>query len=99
MVHEGLVYLRERKRLNVEAIGLLPIQSDNFLPGSLFYSFYSAIVDALREDDLLPTATGGYVNASEAMIARADEIRTLFSGRQLKELWHRNRLGRVCKLL
>ena len=79
---EALHSLRAQKLLNVDAFRSLPLDRAKF-EGSMFAPLFAVVREALKTEVLLPAAGGGYTSAGIAKLARTQELRELFSPRQL----------------
>ncbi|MBF2761597.1 MAG: hypothetical protein ISN28_15460 [Ectothiorhodospiraceae bacterium AqS1] len=87
LVIESLRHLKSMKLLSVTVLEGMPIIEKNFTPDSMFRIMHDDVAKALMENEFLPTDTGGYTNATNAMIGRGDHIRSLLSSNQLTELF------------
>lgn len=79
-------WLRDRGLLDVQSLRCLPLERSEFPDGSMFAPLFEAVRTQMAVSRLLPSASGGYVAASNARIARTQELRALFSPAQLGAL-------------
>lgn len=84
---DALRSLRDQGLLDVRALHSLPLDGAKFAEGSMFAPLFSAVREALRTEPLLPAHEGTHVPAEAAMLARTQELRDLFSARQLAGLF------------
>lgn len=81
---EALRWLRDHDMLNTVALASLPLDPTRFGEGSMFRPLFQATKQALKSEPLLPRFGGGYVPATNAKLARTQ---------QLRQLLHRSQLG------
>ena len=81
---KALRWLRDHDMLNTAALGSLPLDRTRFCEGSMFRPLFQAAKKALKSEPLLPRFGGGYVPATNAKLARTQ---------QLRQLLHRSQLG------
>jgi hypothetical protein len=86
VLREALRWLRDNGLLDIGALRCLPLARSKFPEGAMFAPVFQAVRKALAEEPLLPRHGGGYVAASEARLARTQELRDLFSPTQLTVL-------------
>ncbi len=84
---EALSVIRDKGLLSVEFLELLPIRSNDFSEGNLFYPIYKVVREALKYDKLLPTAHKSYIDGNHAKLARSKELISLFSSEQISKLF------------
>lgn len=84
---EALGWLRDHDLLDTAALRCLPLDRARFGEGSMFAPLFEATRDALAAEPLLPRFDGGHVSASNARLARTQELRELFDPRQLASLF------------
>lgn len=82
----ALRWLRDHEVLDAAALCCLPIDRSRLGEGARFSPLFEATRDALRAEALLPRFGTGHVPAGAARLARTQELRTLFDGRQLARL-------------
>jgi hypothetical protein len=87
LVVESLQYLKEMNLLSVSLLETLPIRKDDFPENSMFYPIYNAVLDALRNEDLLPADDGTFVSGKNAKLARGTNLKTLLNYNQLSQLF------------
>lgn len=78
--------LKAQGLLDVAALQTLPIDRSSFPEGSMFAPLFEAVTHALATEPLLPRAEGGWATASNARLARTQELRELFDAKQLAAL-------------
>lgn len=86
LVERALSKFTEFGLMSVELLETLPIDSTKFVLGSRFFGLYHTVLEAFRKQRMLPTYNGGYALASEARLARGQDLRELFSSEQLSLL-------------
>jgi len=84
---DSLRALREMNLLNAEALRALPLDRTKFSDDAMFSPLFEAVREALRTRDLLPRYGGGFVAASQAKLARSQELRELVGLDQLASLF------------
>lgn len=63
------------------------ISSPSLPPHSRFAPLFDATKEAFESESLLPRLGEGYISAEQALIGRGEELRELFSSKQLSELF------------
>lgn len=84
---EAVRWLRDNGMLDASALRCLPTDRAKFPEGAMFTPLFEAVREAFLEEALLPRFDGGHVTAAQARLARTQELRELFSARQLEELF------------
>jgi hypothetical protein len=84
---EAMRWMRDQSMLNISALRCLPLDHEKFPIGSMFAPLFEAVRDALICEPLLPTFDGRHVPASQAKLARTQELRDLFSPEQVAMLF------------
>lgn len=84
---EAVRWLRDDGMLDASALRCLPTDRSKFPEGAMFTPLFGAVRDAFLEEALLPRFDGGHVTAARARLARTQELRELFSARQLEKLF------------
>ena len=84
---EAMRWLRDEAMLDVSALRCLPLDREKFPQGSRFAPMFDAVRQAFREEALLPAYDNGYASASQAKLARTQELRDLFSPEQVAALF------------
>lgn len=87
---ESLHALRDLGLLDTEALRVLPLDEARFSDGQMFAPVFEAVRTALRSERLLPSADGDHVAASRARLARTQELRELFTPRQIADIFGEN---------
>jgi hypothetical protein len=87
VIVDALRWLRDAGKLTAAALQCLPIRSDAYVDeiGTLFAPIYQTVLEAIRNEPLLPTTDGGFVSAEGAVIGSRD-LRALISRDQLTEI-------------
>lgn len=85
LVVDVLRYLRARSWLNVSVLHAMPLNSEDF-DDTLFEPIYACVLEAIRDEDLLPTHEGGYVSGQNARLASSANLRELLNEEQLGDL-------------
>ena len=93
---DALHWLKKRKKLNKDVLECLPIEGEFFpeklvyLPGPSnrdFAPVAERLVQAFKEDDLLPTSSGGFCTAPIARYPHEQGLVKIFKPRQLEDLY------------
>lgn len=87
---EAMRWLRDQSMLDTSALRCLPLDREKFPDGSMFAPLFGAVRKALIEEPLLPQFDGGYVVASQAKLARTQDLRELFTPGQVAQLFGGN---------
>lgn len=96
LVVEALRWLRDHDLLDATALQCLPLDRDKFPDGSMFAPLFAATKEALTSQPFLPRHRRGYVSAECARLARTEDLRSLFSAKQLGALQGHG--GSICWL-
>lgn len=80
-----LIELRDDEILNVGAVEVLPIREEDFPAEFMFRPLFDAVAEAFQTDALLPGHSGGYLQASEAKLARGTDLLDIVSDTQLSQ--------------
>lgn len=84
---EALRWMRDKAMLDISVLRCLPLDREKFPKDSRFAPFFDAVRQAFQVDALLPAFDSKYVAASQAKLARTQELRELFSPEQLAALF------------
>lgn len=84
---EAVRWMRDKAMLDTFALRCLPLSREKFPQGAMFAPFFDTIRDALSNEPLLPRFGGGFVPASQAKLARTQDLRELFSADQVEVLF------------
>lgn len=84
---EAMRWMRDEAMLDVAALRCLPLDRAKFPKESRFVPMFDAVRQAFQDEDLLPTFDGGHVTAHHAKLARTQELRELFSPKQVAALF------------
>lgn len=87
LLADSLQWLRDARRLNVEALRSLPIDRTKFDANNMFAPLYDLTKRTLLTTPLLPTSDDTYTPAANARIARTAPLRTLLTPNQLTRLF------------
>lgn len=80
---EALDWLRDHDLLDAATLRCVPLDSTKFDEANMFAPMFSATKEALLSRPLLPAFTRGHVPGASALLARSEELRSLFSPTQL----------------
>jgi hypothetical protein len=87
LMRSTLLDLRDKKRITVNLLELLPINCADFPPDSMFFPIFQAVRDTLRQERLLPAdSSRRYLTAQDARLAADEQLPKIFEQRQLREL-------------
>ncbi len=81
-----LPLLKKNGLLSISLLETLPINSEDFPSGSIFRPFYDAVLECLKEEELLPCDDGTWVGANHAKLARGKASIELLQHKDLKKL-------------
>jgi hypothetical protein len=84
---EAVRWMRDRGLLDFAALRCLPTNREKFPETAMFSPLFEALRRAFLTDALLPRHGGGYMTASQAMLARTQDLRALFEPPQLERVW------------
>jgi hypothetical protein len=87
LVVDVLRELRADGLLTVEVLTALPLDTTRFGPGSMFRPLFDAVREALRAEELVPVAGGGYGSAGDLKLARGPELPELVGAEELGTLY------------
>ena len=89
---ELLPLLKEKQLLGVNFLEALANRLNNLVDDedSLFYSIFTGVCKALKNEVLLPTSDGEFVSARNAALTRSDAVRNLITPAQLRILLRSN---------
>ncbi|WP_416193642.1 sacsin N-terminal ATP-binding-like domain-containing protein [Nitrobacter sp. TKz-YC01] len=87
LLGEAMRWLRDETMLDVSVLRCLPFDNEKFSEGSRFRPMFEAVRQLLQHEPLLPASDGGYVSASQAKLARTQDIRELLQSEQVKALF------------
>jgi hypothetical protein len=87
LVVEAMRWLRDKTMLDISALRCLPLEREKFPEGSMFAPVFEAVKQGFTKEALLPRFDGGYVSASQAKLARTQDLRELFSPTQVGMLF------------
>ena len=82
-----LIRLRDMGRLDVGVLQAMPLHSVHFGEQSMFAELFQKTKTALNEQSLLPRFGGDYTSAQQAKLASTEELRNLFDGSTLADLF------------
>ena len=84
---EALRWLRDQDLLDTTTLECLPIDAPGGSEGERFGPLYERTRAALASEPLLPRFGGGFSSASDAKLARTQELRELFAPSQLASIY------------
>ncbi len=84
---EAMRWMRDNAMLDTSALRCLPLGREKFPEEAMFAPIFEAVRQALLNEPLLPRFDGGFVAASQAKLARTQELRELFSPEQIEMLF------------
>ena len=87
LLGEALCWLRDNNLLDAEGLRCLPLDPEKFGESSMFPPLYDATKSALSSECLLPRFDTGHVAAAHALLGRTQEMRELFTPKQLAVLY------------
>lgn len=84
---EALRWMRDNEMLDTSALRCLPLDREKFPDGAMFAPIFGTVRQALLDEPLLPRFDAGFVAASQAKLARTQDLRELFSPEQIELLF------------
>ena len=90
LVEDVLPAFKKMGLLTVDFLEVLPIRTSDFPNGSMFRPIYDKVRETFCEKELLPTANGEYILATNAILGRGKELVELLSSTQLSLLFKHN---------
>ncbi len=87
VLRDALHWLRDNGLLDVGGMRCLPLERAKFPESNMFAAIFEKVRTSLSEEPLLPRHGGGHVTATNARLARTQELRDLLSSGQLKALY------------
>ncbi len=90
---EALGQLKEMGLLSVSLLETLPIRTDDFPEGNMFYPIFSRVSKAFMNKALLPANDGTFVTARNAKIAGSERLIDLLNSDQLCLLFQTTSVG------
>jgi hypothetical protein len=84
---DAMCWMRDNAMLETSALRCLPLSRDKFPVGAMFAPIFETVRQALLNEPLLPRFDGGFVPASQAKLARTQELRELFGPDQIEVLF------------
>lgn len=84
---EVVRWMRDNAMLDTSALRCLPLSREKFPEGAMFAPIFESVRQALLNEPLLPRFDGGFVPATQAKLARTQELRELFSPEQVEVLF------------
>lgn len=83
----AMIWLRDNKRLDTNALRCLPLDRARFPEGGMFTPMFEAVLQAFQNEAFLPNDSGGYSKASQVKLGRTSDLRDLFDSKQLSVLY------------
>jgi hypothetical protein len=87
LIAESIIDLKNSGLLSVEALSMLPINSDNEHP--LYRSAFQHVISIFSTKQLLPTSDGGFKDSSNTLLARERELTNLLLNEDCLNLFNR----------
>ena len=84
---EAMRWMRDNAMLDTSTLRCLPLGREKFSEGAMFAPIFEIVRQALLSEPLLPRFDGGFVPASQAKLARTQELRELFNPEQIEVLF------------
>lgn len=84
---EAMRWMRDNEMLDTSTLRCLPLDREKFPDGAMFAPIFGTVRRALLDEPLLPRFDAGFVAASQAKLARTQELRELFSPEQIELLF------------
>ena len=87
LARESVRKIKQDGLLNVNFLKILPFDQKHNHP--IYQAIHTKIVAAFKEEALLPTATNGFVSASNAVLAREKDLTSLLNMQDCQQLFGR----------
>jgi hypothetical protein len=87
LLAEVLTGLRDEGLLTVEVLQALPLEPARFGPETMFRALFESARAALGQDEMIPSADGGYRSARQLKLASGAGLRELLTPDVLGQLW------------
>ena len=84
---EAMRWMRDNEMMDTSTLRCLPLDRAKFPDGAMFAPIFGTVRQALLDEPLLPRFDAGFVAASQAKLARTQELRELFSPEQIELLF------------
>ena len=84
---KAMRWMRDKAMLDTSVLRCLPLDREKFSAGAMFAPIFETVRKVLLNEPLLPRFGGGFVSASQAKLARTQELRELFSPEQIEVLF------------
>lgn len=84
---EAMTWLRDNKRLDINALRCLPLDRTKFPEGGMFTPLFEATLEAFKDHPFLPANDGGYLLSEESKLGRTSGLHELFNSDQLSTLY------------
>ncbi|MCA7024942.1 MULTISPECIES: DUF3883 domain-containing protein [Stenotrophomonas] len=84
---EAITWLRDNKRLDINALRCLPLDRAKFSEGGMFTPLFEATLKAFKDQRFLPDNDGGYLLSEESKLGRTSGLHELFNSDQLSTLY------------
>lgn len=85
LIAESIVLLKKSDLLNVDALSILPIDSDN--EHELYSPAFDKVKSIFVNDSLLPTESNNYTNAENAILAGVKDLTNLLDDKDCSRLF------------
>ena len=93
LVIEAIEQLKKMRLLSVSLLETLPIRTDDFPEGNMFYPIFRRVREAFMNKALLPANDGTFVTARNAKIAGSESLIDLLNSDQLCLLFQTTSVG------
>ena len=94
LVIEAIEQLKEMRLLSASLLETLPIRTDDFPEGNMFYPIFRRVREAFMNKALLPANDGTFVTARNAKIVGSESLIDLLNSDQLCLLFQTTSVGR-----
>lgn len=84
---EAMTWLRDNKRLDINALRCLPLDRAKFPESGMFTPLFEATLEAFKDHPFLPANDGGYLRSEESKLGRTSGLHELFNSDQLSTLY------------
>lgn len=90
LVSKSLLQIKRMGLLDVEFLTVLPTDKANERKNEIYTSVHRSVKEALRQKELLPTSTGGYVSANNALLAESEALTKLLDSEDTEILFSKS---------
>jgi hypothetical protein len=87
LVGDSLLIIKKIGYLNVDFLNILPINSEKKEQDQIYEIIYNSVKEKLISEKLLPTSSGKYTNACNALLSRGKQLTKLLDSTDIQKLF------------